>query len=103
MPVNRDVTGIGALRAEATPCAATSRGCQVGVDMLGMGTALIRGVQKLVARTAAARNRARAPGTGKLLADAIGGVAKAGKRKPDKGGRVAIDLADPVTSGRVMP
>ena len=103
VPVNRDMTGVGALRAEGTPCAARVGGCQVGVDMLGMGTALIRGVQKLVAPNSCCEEPGEATSTGRLLADVVGGASRLGKRKPDKAGRVAIDLADPVTTGRVAP
>jgi hypothetical protein len=102
-PVNPYLTGTGALAAEGTPCAARVGGCQVGVDMLGMGTALIRGIQKLVAPNSCCEEPGEATSTGKLLGDVVSGVGKIGKHKPDKSGRVAIDLSDPVTAGRVAP
>ncbi len=103
VPVNRDLTGTGALAAEGTPCAARVGGCQTGVDLLGMGTALIRGVQKLVAPNSCCEEPGEATNPGKLIADVVGGAGKIGKAKPDKSRRVAIDLAEPVTTGRVAP
>lgn len=94
-PVNRDATGAGALAAQAAPCAARMGGCQVGVDMLGMGTALIRGVQKLVAPGSCCEEPGEATSTGRLIADVARGIAGSGRRHPDKSRRVAIPLDDP--------
>ena len=103
VPVNRDVTGMGALRAEATPCAGRVGGCQTGVDIFGMGTALIRGVQKLVAPNSCCEEPGEGTSAGKLVVDAVSGIGKLGKRKPDTAARVPIDLGEPVTTGRVSP
>lgn len=103
VPVNPHMTGTGALAAEGTPCAGRVGGCQVGVDMLGMGTALVRGIQKLVAPNSCCEEPGEATSAGKLIGDVVGGVGRIGKRKPDKSGRVAIDLSEPVMTGRVAP
>lgn len=102
-PVNRDMTGAGALRAEATPCAARIGGCQVGLDIIGAGTAVIRGIQKLVAPTSCCEEPGEATNTGKLLSDVGGGVARAFRHKPDTSRRVAIDISDAEPVGRVLP
>jgi hypothetical protein len=103
VPVNPHMTGTGALNAEGTPCAARVGGCPTAVDMLGMGTALIRGVQKLVAPNSCCEEPGEATSVGKLIGDVVGGVGKIGKHKPDKSARVAIDLSEPVMTGRVAP
>lgn len=103
VPVNRDMTGVGALNAAASPCATRVGGCQTGIDVLGMGTALVRGVQKLVAPGSCCERDGEATSTGMLVGDIVGGVGRAGKRKPDRARREAIDLDDPVLSGRVHP
>ncbi|KQT32198.1 hypothetical protein ASG29_10210 [Sphingomonas sp. Leaf412] len=103
VPVNRDMTGTGALNAARTPCAARVGGCQVGLDMFGMGTALIRGVQKLVAPNSCCEEPGEATSAGKLVVDALSGAGRLGKGKPDRTGRVPIDLDEPVMTGRVAP
>lgn len=103
VPVNRSVTGTGALAAEASPCAAVARGCQVGVDVLGMGTALVRSVQKLIAPGSCCEDPGEGTSTGQLVIDAGKGAAKLFGRRPDKRNRVAIPIDDPVTTGRVLP
>lgn len=67
-PSNPQLTGTGALAAEATPCAATQWGCQVGFG------------QPIVA---AAVN------------GLVGLVKDAAARRPDKRGRVPIDISEP--------
>lgn len=67
-PSNPGLTGMGALAAEGTSCAASQRGCQVG-----FGPPLAPIVQALVG----------------LIKDATA-------KKPDKRGRVPIDLSEPV-------
>lgn len=103
VPVNRALTGTGALAAAAPPCASLTGGCQVGVDVLGMGTALIRGVQKLVAPGSCCEDPGEGTSAGRLVVDAGKGAAKLFRRKPDKSHRVAIPLDDPVPTGRVLP
>ncbi len=101
--VNRDMTGMGALRADSSPCATRVGGCQTGLDVLGLGTALVRGVQKLVAPGSCCERDGEATNTGMLIGDLVGAAGRAGKRKPDRSRRVTIDLDDPVLSGRVHP
>ena len=103
VPINRDMTGTGALNAEGSPCATKVGGCQAGLDVFGAGTALIRGVQKLVAPNSCCERPGEATNPFMLVGDVVGGAAKAGRRKPDKAKRVAIDLDEPVLAGRVHP
>ncbi|MEE2916338.1 hypothetical protein [Sphingomonas ginsenosidimutans] len=104
-PVNRNADGMGALAAEGTPCAARVGGCQVGIDLLGMGTAAVRGIQKLVAPGSCCERDGEGTSTGMLVGDVIGGVARAFRphAKAPKGERVPIDLAEPSMAGRVSP
>jgi len=67
VPINPNRTGIGALAATATPCAATQWGCEVGFG----------------------------PPVMPIVNGAIGLVKSALAKKPDKTGRVAIPLDDP--------
>lgn len=103
VPVNRDMTGMGALDAEASPCATRVGGCATGMDILGAGTALVRGVQKLVAPGSCCERDGESTSPAMLVGDVVGGIGRAGKRKPDRTRRVAIDLDDPVLTGRVHP
>lgn len=102
-PVNRDLTGTGALAASATPCAARVGGCQVGVDTFGMGTAAVRLVQKLVAPGSCCEAPGEATSAGMLVRDMAHGVGGLFRGKPDKSGRVAIPLGAIDTTGRVLP
>lgn len=102
-PVNRDMTGVGALTAEASPCATRVGGCQTGLDVLGMGTALIRGVQKLVAPGSCCERSGEGTSAAMLIGDVVNGVARTARSRPDKTKRVAIDLNEPVLAGRVHP
>lgn len=102
-PVNRDMTGMGALRAEGTPCAARIGGCQTGVDVFGAGTSVIRGIQKLVAPDSCCEEPGEATNAGKLVSDAGAGIARLFRKRPDKSRRVAIPLDDPPPTGRVLP
>lgn len=103
VPVNRDMNGVGALNAEASPCATIVGGCQTGLDLFGMGTALVRGVQKLVAPGSCCERDGEATNPFMLVGDVVGGAVKTGRRKPDKTKRVTIDLDEPVIAGRVHP
>ncbi|MEG8040676.1 hypothetical protein QP166_15510 [Sphingomonas sp. LR60] len=103
VPVNRDMTGVGALNAAQAPCATIVGGCNTGLNILGMGVAAVRGVQKLVAPGSCCEREGEATNPFMLVGDAVKGVAKAGKQKPDRTKRVAIDLEDPVLAGRVHP
>jgi len=92
MPSNPEVTGIGALNASIAPCATRSEGCTTGINIFGMGTALIRGIGKVVDPDSCCEEPGEATNPIKLVGDAIGGVGRAFRKKPDKTGRVAIDL-----------
>lgn len=97
--VNPNRSGLGAMRAEATPCGATQRGCTTGVNLFGLGTALVRGVQKLVAPGSCCEEAGESTDPGRLVRD----VAGAFRGKPPKREAVAIDLDEPDMSGRVRP
>ena len=101
--VNRDLTGSGALAAEGTPCAARVGGCQVGVDMVGAGTAVIRGIQKLVAPNSCCEEPGEATNPLMLVRDLIGGAKKVAAGKPDKSRRIAIPLDDTPPARRILP
>ncbi|WHU01158.1 hypothetical protein [Sphingomonas sp. NIBR02145] len=92
MPSNPDVTGIGALNASIAPCATRSEGCTTGINIFGMGTALIRGIGKIVDPNSCCEEPGESTNPVKLVGDAIGGVGRVFRKKPDKSGRVAIDL-----------
>jgi len=102
-PVNRDMTGIGALRAGTAPCTARMEGCTVGFNILGPAVALVRGAQKAVAPGSCCERPGEATDPLLLIGDAVKGVARSGKHKADRSKRVAIDLDDPVLAGRVHP
>ncbi len=97
--VNPDMTGSGALRSEAAPCAAMQKGCTTGVNLFGIGTALVRGVQKLVAPGSCCEEAGEATDPGRLVHD----VAGAFRSKKPKRAAVAIDLDEPDMTGRVRP
>jgi hypothetical protein len=92
MPSNPDVTGIGALNASVAPCATRSEGCTTGINILGGGTFLVRGIGKLIDPNSCCEEPGEATNPIKLVGDAIGGVGRAFRKKPDKSGRVAIDI-----------
>lgn len=98
-PSNPDVTGTGALAPVA--CAARQRGCQVGVDVIGMGVAAVRLVGKLIDPDSCCEEPGEATNPVALVKDAIGAV----RKKPDKAGRVAIVLDAPPApvAGRLSP
>jgi hypothetical protein len=100
---NPDLDGQGALAGFAPVCAARQAGCQVGVDVLGAGTAAIRLVQKLVAPGSCCEDPGEGTNAFKLVGDTVGGIGKAFARKPEKANRVPIDLADPGPPPRARP
>jgi len=103
LAANPYLDGRGAMAMDATPCAATQRGCQVGVDVFGAGTAAVRLIQKLVAPDSCCEAPGEATDAFALVGDAVGGVGRMFAKKPDKSNRVAIDLSAPPPAGRVMP
>lgn len=96
MPSNPDRTGIGALNVVETPCAARVGGCQVGVDLFGGATALVRGVGKIIDPNSCCEDPGESRNFIKLVSDAGKGIGRAFRKKPDKSNRVPIDLSDPV-------
>lgn len=102
-PSNPDVTGVGAF--DSAPCAARQKGCQVGVDMFGAGTAAIRLVGKLIDPDSCCDRPGEGTNAGKLIGDAVGGVRKLFAKKPDTSNRVpiALDAPPPSTAGRLSP
>ena len=73
-PSNRELTGRGALEADGAPCATRMGGCQVGFG----------------------------PPIVPMILGAVDVAKRVFARKPDKTGRVPIDLDDEPT-GRVLP
>lgn len=96
IPSNPDMSGIGALNAVPTPCAARVGGCQVGIDIFGGATALVRGVGKIIDPNSCCEEPGESRNFVKLITDAGKGVGRAFRKKPDKSNRVPIDLNDPV-------
>lgn len=77
VPSNPELTGIGALRASATPCAARQGGCQTGFNVLAPALLLA--------------NEARI------------GISKLVDKSRDKSNRVPIALDGPGPSGHLEP
>jgi len=72
---NPNMTAIRALELDGTPCAATQRGCQSGFG----------------------------PPIAPLVAGAVALAKSAFAKKPDKTGRIAIDLSDPAPPPPARP
>ena len=72
---NPNMTAIRALELDGTPCAATQRGCQSGFG----------------------------PPIAPLVAGAVALAKSAFTKKPDKTGRIAIDLSDPAPPPPARP
>jgi len=68
-----------------------------------MGTALVRGVQKLVAPGSCCEGPQEATDHYQLGRDVVAGLGRIGKHKPVKAPRETIDLDEPVLTGRVHP
>lgn len=104
-PSNPYLRGSDALALEASPCAAVSGGCQVGFDFLGIGTALVRLVQKAIAPGSCCERPGEGTSFGLLATDAVNGIGRSFRKKPDKSKRVPIPLDEtpPETFGKVLP
>lgn len=102
-PSNPDMTGTGALAAEATPCAGRSGGCGGGIDLFGAGTALVRLAQKAVAPGSCCEEAGEGTNPVLLAKDAVHGVGKAFRKKPDTSNRVAISLDDAPPKSVILP
>jgi hypothetical protein len=87
------------------PGACALRGCQVGVNVMGMGVAAVRLVGKLLDPDSCCERPSESTSAGLLLHDTVGGVKRAFAKKPDKAGRVTIALDEPLPSvaGRLSP
>lgn len=101
VPGNPALTGTGALANVEPPCATLQGGCQVGLDIVGMGTAAIRLVGKAINPSSCCEEPGQSTNPVMLLRDAAGIF----RKKPDKANRVAIDLDAPPPSlaGRLSP
>lgn len=99
MPGNPDASGMGALAMTAGPCATRSEGCTTGIDLIGGGTMLIRGVGKLIDPDSCCET----PGEGRdpvaLAKDVGGAIGRAFRKKPDRSNRVPIPLDDLPAAG----
>jgi len=91
--------GEAAMDSGAGACAL--RGCQVGVDLMGMATAIGRLVGKVVDPGSCCDQPGQGTSPGMLLRD----VAGVFRKKPDRSNRMAIDLDAPPPSptGRLLP
>jgi hypothetical protein len=92
---NLDLSGMRALELESTPCAARVGGCQVGFNILGPPTMLVRAVQKLVNPDSDCCEGGDATNPLSLVRDAAKGVKRAFTAKPDRSNRIPIPLDDP--------
>lgn len=93
MPSNPNLTGTGALAAERSPCAVRAGGCQVGVDIFGAGTALIRLVGVAIDPNSCCDAPGDATNPFKLVGDIARGAGRS-RRKPVRTDRVPIPLDD---------
>jgi len=100
---NRDMSGAQALALQSTPCAARVGGCQVGVNILGPPTMLVRAVQKLVNPNGDCCEGDDATNPLSLLRDATKGVKGAFAGKVDRSKRVPILLDDPAIGAETPP
>lgn len=105
VPSNPDLTPATALAEAAPPCATLQGGCQVGMDVLGGGTAAIRLIGKLIDPDSCCERPGESTSTGMLIGDMVGGIKRAFGKKPDKSNRVsiALDAPPPSTAGRLSP
>jgi hypothetical protein len=82
-----------AMNAAAAPCATVQGGCQVGVDMIGVGVGAVRLLGKLIDPNSCCNESGQATNAMALARDVVGSLK--GKKKVDKSNRVAIPLEDP--------
>lgn len=100
---NRDLSAGTALALQAPPCAARVGGCQVGFNVLGPPTMLVRVVQKLVNPNSDCCEGSDATNPLSLVRDAARAVKKGSAKAVDTAGRVPIALDDPGPAGRIVP
>jgi hypothetical protein len=104
-PSNPDLRATRALDLSTPSCATVQSGCNVGVNIFGGATQLVRLVQKAIAPDSCCERPGEASSLGMLLVDAAHWVGRAFRKKPDKSRRVSIPLEDPPldTSSRITP
>lgn len=100
--INRDMTGRGALAAQATPCGVRIGGCQTGVDLFGAATGAVRSVQKLIAPNSCCED-GEGTNPALLVRDVANRVSGLFRARPDRSKRVPISLDEPSLEGRVRP
>lgn len=100
---NRDLSAATALALQAPPCAARVGGCQVGFNILGPPTMLVRVVQKLVNPNSECCEGSDATNPLSLVRDAARAMKKGPGKPVDTAGRVPIVLDDPGPAGRIVP
>lgn len=100
---NRELSGAKALALQSTPCAARLGGCQVGFNILGPPTMLVRAVQKLVNPKSDCCEGGDATNPLSLVRDLVGTAKKGSAAKVDKSNRVPIPLDDPAPVAEAIP
>ncbi len=103
VPSNPYLRGTAALEAESTPCAARQKGCNVGIDIFGGATQMVRTIQRIVAPDSCCERPGEATNVFMLAGDVAKGVGKAFRKKPDTSKRVAIALDAPPQTGTILP
>ncbi len=100
---NREMSGATALALADTPCAARVGGCQVGVNVFGPPTMLVRVIQKLVNPNSDCCEGSDATNPLSLVRDVVTSAKRARAPKPDKANRIPIVLDDPARKGLATP
>ncbi|MCW3836596.1 hypothetical protein ACFQ1E_09760 [Sphingomonas canadensis] len=103
MPGNPNASGSGALAMTSAPCATRSEGCTTGINIFGGGTFLARALGKLVDGDSCCEEPGEATDPLLLARDAVGGVKRLFKKKPDKSKRIPILLDDPAPEPAKTP
>ncbi len=100
---NRDLSAANALALQSTPCAARQGGCQVGFNIFGPPTMLVRVIGKLINPRSDCCEGNDATDPLSLVRDAATGLKRAFAAKPDRSNRVPIVLDEPVISPQPVP
>jgi len=98
---NRDLSAANALALHTTPCAARVGGCQVGVNVLGPPTMLVRILGKLISPDNACCEGSDATNPLALIRDAAHGAGRTFAAKTDHSKRSPIALDDPAPAADV--
>ncbi len=100
MPGNPNVDGKGALAMTIDPCATRSEGCSTGINLLGIGTLLVRAAGKVVDPDSCCEEPGEATNVVLLGRDVVRAVKRGARGKVDKSNRVPITFDDlPPPSG----